>query len=574
LTAPVLHVAAHPDDDLLFMDPDLSAAIRSRVPTVTVYLTAGQLSGDGTTDGERYASRQRGIQDAYARMAGVEQPDWSGDLLPVAGYLMERHTLTGAGVHLVWMALRDGQLASLYAGTPHLTVVPDGGLGAPQYGYNRDDVRQTLTALLALYEPSQVRSLDPLPESRYSPHDHADHTASAQFVADAAPSVPVVPYRGYSISSLPPNLADEVAADKLATFDAYRNGGDHGAAAMGWTERIYYRWPRGTAWVGANADGRLQVFCVRQGVLWTWWQTTTGAWSSPRTLGDAGGPIAPTVAVGRNRDGRLEVYGRRLSDHRIVSVWQTAANGGWSTVWADLGNHTAGQLNAPQMGCPAVTSNGDGRLQVLVKNGGGGVSTKCQTSPGGSWSSWVDLGGTDVQDGVTAITGPAGRIEAFAATRTNVLHWYQTAPNGGFTANPALPSAAPASPPTACLGPDGRLHLVYRVGAQIAVTSQTVPDGGWGQPALSPGPGGHGQVAAVLGAGVVRLYARDGSGGVSTALVDAAGQVGAWAALGGAADVPAAALDAAGRLVVFAVGPTGVVSVGPTWADLTREGTG
>jgi hypothetical protein len=243
-------------------------------------------------------------------------------------------------------------------------------------------------------------------------------------------------------------------------------------------------------------------------------------------------------------------------------------------VWADLGNHNAGLANAAQMGAATVCRHADGRLCLFVKNGGGGLSMKSQTAPGGAWGPWVDLGGTDVQDGVTAVAGPSGRIEVFAATRTRILHWYQTAPNSVFTANTALPDVPPSSPPTACLGPNGRLHLVYRVGAEVAVTSQTVVNGGWGQPVLSPGPGGHGQVAAVAYDGLVRLAARNADGGVSTAAVAPDGSVGGWESLGGAADVPALAADAGGQLAVFADAGQPAVCLWPqpgAWTPLDRS---
>jgi hypothetical protein len=226
-------------------------------------------------------------------------------------------------------------------------------------------------------------------------------------------------------------------------------------------------------------------------------------------------------------------------------------------VWADLGNHNAGLANAAQMGAATVCRHADGRLCLFVKNGGGGLSAKSQTSAGGGWGGWVDLGGTDVQDGISAVRGPDGRLEVFAATRATILHWYQTAPNGPFTFNPNLPAMVPASPPTAILDQAGRIRVVCRRdgGTDIAVAAQTVPGGSWGQPLSASGPGGHGQVAAVLDAGLVRLYCRDADGAVSTALLDTTGLPGSWAGLGGTTDVPAVMLDQAGQpLLAIATG--------------------
>ncbi|MEV4758773.1 PIG-L family deacetylase [Micromonospora sp. NPDC049559] len=558
MSLPILHVVSHPDDDLLFMSPDLATAVRSGSPSVTLFLTAGQLTGAGSTDGQRARSRQRGIQDAYAVMAGLtpngDQSEWTGDLFNVNGKLLERYTLDGTDVQVVFAALRDGQLDTLYAGTPQQTVVTTGGLGAPLYGYNKTDVINLIKTVVSVYEPGEVRSLDPMPEARYTPHDHADHTASARFVADAVTDVPVVAYRGYSISSLPVNLAPEVAAAKLAAFQAYA-AYDPRAAANGWTERMVYRWPRGTSWVGRNADGRLQVFTVNQGKVLTWWQLVGGGWSQPQFLPSAGGRLAPTIAVGRDADGRLEVFARRLSDHRIMVIWQTAPNASWAGSWADLGNHNAGMSNADQMGCPVVARHADGRLVVFVKNGGGGVSGKAQTVAGGGWGAWQDLGGGDVQDGLAAVNAPDGRIELFAATTTGLLHWYQSAVNGSFTLNTGLPCLAPAGPPTAVLGSDGRIRVVYRKGGgvDVAVSRQASPNGGWAPPVAGPGPGGTGHLATAVLGDDVHVVGRDADDGISVAPLDGDCLPLDWNGLGGRVDCPAVAVDGGGQAVVFAV---------------------
>ena len=97
-------------------------------------------------------------------------------------------------------------------------------------------------------------------------------------------------------------------------------------------------------------------------------------------------------------------------------------------------------------------------MEIFVKNGGGGVSTKYQTQVNGVWSAgWTDMGGTEVEDGLTAVTNPGGVIELFAWTTSAILHWYQTAPNAVFVMKPFFPFLAPASPPVALLASDGTI---------------------------------------------------------------------------------------------------------------------
>ncbi|MEK6441511.1 PIG-L family deacetylase [Pseudonocardia sp. T1-2H] len=66
-----LSVVAHEDDDLIFLNPAIVQGIRRGSPTRTVYVTAGEFNGNGTTR-EAYAGQRRdGECSAYASMAGV-----------------------------------------------------------------------------------------------------------------------------------------------------------------------------------------------------------------------------------------------------------------------------------------------------------------------------------------------------------------------------------------------------------------------------------------------------------------------------------------------------------------------
>ncbi|MGM1065254.1 PIG-L family deacetylase [Saccharothrix sp. Mg75] len=568
-----MQVVAHEDDDLLFMNPDLDQTIRTRTPTVTVFVTAGQITGAGGTDEERARNRQRGIQDAYARMAGVPdvdpgaQEEWRGALVPVAGRQAERYVLAGRDdVQLVFLNLRDGRLGAVRdSGAVDLTVVPAGGLVTTSYSYDRAGVVAALAGLMDAYRPTLVRAQDPLPDARYA-GDHSDHVAAARFADDAVRAHGGQPaqvhYRDYNNTSVPNNLSASTLARKSSIFDQYlRYDGNTGL--RGYLAGMNHRWPRGTAWSGRNADGRPQLFVVRGGVPHTYWQTPSGPWAGPGGLPDPGGPLAQGLAVALGPDGRLELFARRQTDHHLLSLRQTAPNGGWSGPWTDLGNPNTAFGNADQVGLPAVAANADGRLQVFVKNGGGGVSAKHRTATG--WSDWVDLFGTDVQDGLTAVTTPGGTVELFASTRSRLLRWYQAQPNGTFTRDETLPSAVPAGPPSATLAQDGRVEVLYRRAGTEEVVLTVRTAAGWAGPVVLGGHGGVGQVAAVTAppgadARVVVLQ-RNGGTGVSAARQQGPNAgYGTWTDLGGVvADSPTAVRDARGALVVAAVGTDGAV---------------
>ncbi len=573
-----MQVVAHQDDDLLFMNPDIAESIRANVPSVTVFVTAGQITGDGGSDEERARNRQRGIQDSYARMAGVPdddpdaQEEWTGQAWPVAGRQVERYILNDRPtVHLVFMNLHDGALGSVRdSGHTDHTVIPQNGVVSQSFPYVRADVVAVLSGLMRQYRPSLLRAQDPLPDSRYSP-DHSDHIAAARFAGDAATAagLPLVQvnYRDYNIGDAPVNLAGPARTHKrdiLANYLRY----DHGFNPGGWPDRMYYRWDRGTSWAGRNADGRPQIFVVRNGSVHTYWQTPQGGWAGPQPLGGTGGLVTPAIAVGRNADGRLQIFARRLSDHHIVTTHQTQPNGGWATGWTDLGNPNAGLGNEAQVGVPAVAANADGRLEVFVKNGGGGVSTADQTQPNGTWGGWVDLYGTDVQDGLSAVTNPQGRIELFASTRDRVLHWYQPQPNSGFVLNTALPALRPASPPSAALSQDGRIEVAYRKAdtAETVISHQIQVGGSWSPtPVVIGGHAGVGEPALVTAPpgpdARIMVFHRNGGNGVSMAKqLGPDNKYGPWTDLGGVIiDYPAATLTAGGAVVLFTIGTDGAI---------------
>lgn len=156
--------------------------------------------------------------------------------------------------------------------------------------------------------------------------------------------------------------------------------------------------------VGKNQDGRVEVFArsSNQGAVWHIWQTVDGNWSNWTSLGGSinGGP-----AVASNKDGRIEVFVRG-GDSALYHIWQTAPGGSWSP-WASLG----GKLN----GAPAVAANADGRLEVFARGGDNSLCHIWQTTPNGGWSAWSDLGGNlDGNYGPAVAANYDGRLEVFA----------------------------------------------------------------------------------------------------------------------------------------------------------------
>jgi LmbE family N-acetylglucosaminyl deacetylase len=262
-----LQVVAHEDDDLFFMNPDIDRAIASGAPTVTVYLTAGQGTGDGRTPAERARNRQRGVQNAYAAMAGVydsddrSQDEWDGAPWWVGGKIVERYTLRArSNIQLVFVNLPDGALADLYAGRPQGTIVPvDQHNVAVAQSYQRSDVVAVLRAIIRALRPTVLRTQDADPDRRrqFRP-DHTDHVAAAQFCREAAAGYNspyyAVSYRNYNIIDAPPNLGINASRRKVAFLRQYARYDarvrnlmvSHSSDESAWVARMYRRWCRET----------------------------------------------------------------------------------------------------------------------------------------------------------------------------------------------------------------------------------------------------------------------------------------------------------------------------------------
>jgi hypothetical protein len=111
-------IVAHPDDDLLFINPDLDAGIQAGIPTTVLYVSAGDALLPPDEAAVRVRDRQRGIQDAY-RVSGVvgdlpAQDEWDGEVIEAAGRQVEEFTLRDRPhLRLAFVGLPDGHLADL-----------------------------------------------------------------------------------------------------------------------------------------------------------------------------------------------------------------------------------------------------------------------------------------------------------------------------------------------------------------------------------------------------------------------------------------------------------------------------
>jgi hypothetical protein len=176
--------------------------------------------------------------------------------------------------------------------------------------------------------------------------------------------------------------------------------------------------------VGANQDGRLEVFAIdRNPGLWHVWQGSLGGnwqtWSPVWAAGAAGD--LKDLAVTNHADGRLVVLGLG-KDGRVHQVAQTGPNagwGGWSTIGDAAGLH---QLT--------VARHADGRLEIWGLDGGDGIWHVAQTAPDRGWGSWTPWWGLRAKR-IAVTPGPGGRLEIVAVDRSWAIHHAVQAEAGG-----------------------------------------------------------------------------------------------------------------------------------------------
>ncbi|MEU6658440.1 PIG-L family deacetylase [Streptomyces sp. NPDC046821] len=582
---------------------------------------------ESVPDHAAYAkARQNGIRAAYAAMTlGDRTAPWKPATLTTAsGALAEVYQLVDAPwVTLVFFNIRqhgtpEGPPHSLHAlwhgeAEQVATLVPAGGLVQELYGYTRQGLRASLAQMLDVFRPTLIRTLDPDPDrlvhDKKFPQrhdfknlsDHSDHTAAALFAwaaldhyqgPEGGAPFTVEAFRGYYNERWPHNLSPQAVSLKefflnvYGAADGYDNGDPAGSGDYmvglnsrntGWVQSTTPRYPGGPNWLLPDHQGRLTAFAVigRQAAIWVESSPGSDQWRGPFLMG--GGPLAPGLAAHLTPDGRWQVFAERLSHlaadgahSREIVLLEQSEPGGAFPGWVSLGNPSAGDPERDRhLGGPVVTRDGNGRLHLFVRNAGQGLHTRVQERDG-SWGEWTDLHGHDLQEGLSAVTAPSGKVEVFAPSRDGVFHWAQATPDHPLARAPRFRLTTPAGPCSAVVQPNGRVAVFYRQPdtARVRMAEEDAPGGRWAQPAMSlSGRGGFGPVACAAGpapeAGTL-LATRSDLGGVAYRFVPGDGP---WhelpmTALGGTvAHAPAAAFDALGRGTIAVITPSGHLAV-------------
>ena len=236
-----VHVVAHEDDDLLFMNPDIANEMAGGHRVVIIYVTAGEL-GDPTHEAY-WHDREQGTRDAYTYM--LHGATWSESMDTLASLTFA--TQRAGNVTLVFLRLGDLQTQCLWENANGCSTI-DAHPVAPPYlaatkacttcqppvaasQVTREQLIDVLAQLMTREGATRVATLDStalhfdaLGAASNGYTEYWDHYFTGLFATAAAAraGVPLLSsYRAYSVSHSPPNLDRDQACSKLDVFAHY-----------------------------------------------------------------------------------------------------------------------------------------------------------------------------------------------------------------------------------------------------------------------------------------------------------------------------------------------------------------
>lgn len=196
-----LYIVPHPDDDLLFMNPDILENIKDGHSVAIIYITAG----DKRKSYRYWLNRENGVKAAYAFMAGVRD-DWAEVPLEIGKRQIVHFILREAPrIELVFLRLSDGidlrkgevTLRTIWKYDQVIIYSKD-----QANLYRKPELISLLKTLILNYKPTSIGYI--------FPGIHEDHLYVGKFVEKAiennANNVTVIKYRDYNINNFPPNL--------------------------------------------------------------------------------------------------------------------------------------------------------------------------------------------------------------------------------------------------------------------------------------------------------------------------------------------------------------------------------
>jgi LmbE family N-acetylglucosaminyl deacetylase len=230
-----LNIVAHQDDDLLFMNPDVQLDIDAGHCVRTIYITAG----DAGSNQYFWLGREQGSEAAYSKMIGSDTV-WIQRIVKLADnrYISVANPKGNSKISLIFMRLPDGNLQGQgFAASKHASLQKllqnkilhiDSIYGDSRY--TASELATTLSELMRVYQPTEIRTLANFAGSRYP--DHSDHMAVSRLTDEAYKqyeesqynnlvTIPIKHYIGYPVHERSDNVSDQELQEKTAVFLSY-----------------------------------------------------------------------------------------------------------------------------------------------------------------------------------------------------------------------------------------------------------------------------------------------------------------------------------------------------------------
>jgi hypothetical protein len=179
-----------------------------------------------------------------------------------------------------------------------------------------------------------------------------------------------------------------------------------------------------------------------------------------------GGGVQGGPAVGRNQNGKLEVFVRGNDDY-VYSKSQITPGGGW----ADWGQLRLGRL----VGDPVTALHSSGRLAVFGQGFDNALWCLWQTAPNSGWTAldWQSLGGNLMRGAkVTVTTTASGDFEVFARWNDNTIRYCSQMPGTQTFSGWTSLEGSVSSDPAVGMNADNRLEVFARAADRSLVHKQ------------------------------------------------------------------------------------------------------
>jgi hypothetical protein len=292
-------------------------------------------------------------------------------------------------------------------------------------------------------------------------------------------------------------------------------------------------------------------------------------------------------ALVSQRPGDLDIIARRRTAGQGGASVRTLTNGAW-TPWTDLG-----AINGPAS-APAAVAWDSTRLDVFMTGENGSVNWIYRTgTSGGTWSTWSDLGGSDLKLGdLVAVSRGPNRITLIARTVAStvaVREWDGTQWQPWRQVGHGPTCTSPTNVfgrPTTIVAQDGSVNIIVHAADHSVRTIRSTAIGTWpscwtsiggtilGSPSATPIKNAHNSVSVDIA-----VFARGSDNALWVNVLDNTLTWSGWSTLGapsgGLANTPTAVSRDIGYVDVIASDSNGGVwetSRTPTgWSGTWRQ---